>query len=816
MGRFIVIGLILLATQALGGTSALAQTAPLPRQTIEVDIDSGLVLNLAIARSIVYSTKIQVPNSTWIRLTFDEATLARTPLGGQSTVLRITSLVDGATQHHTTQTLAQWSNTSAYFNGDAVQLDLIADPAAGTSRVRITQIIVSADGGDVMPASICGPTDDRLPSDDPRSGRALPIGCTAWLFNDANNCLLTAGHCSTNSLQVVQFNVPLSDGGGNIQHPGPEDQYTVDVSSKQSVNGGVGNDWGYFGCFPNSETGLTPGEAQGAVFTLANTPPPVQGQDIRITGYGVDGSPPEWNQTQQTHAGPYVTFSGSTVQYQTDTTGGNSGSPVINDENGLAIGIHTHGGCSGGGGQNSGTGSNHAGWQAALTDPQGVCAPLPLLSFNFPDGLPELLNPAGDMIRVEVSGQNGGEPLSGSGKLFYDIGDGFIEVDMVEVDPNVYDAVFPATPCTTPVDFFFSAQTTKGDEITDPLLAPVNHYSALSALELVISFADDFEADLGWTTSGNAGSGQWQRGIPVDCNRGDPPTDGDGSSRCYLTENDAGDCNSDVDDGSVTLTSPIMDASAEGTVISYFRWYSNSEGDSPFQDIFVIEVSDDGGTSWVTLETVGPTGPDVSGGWFEKQFLIADFVELTDQFRIRFIASDTDPQSIVEAGVDGLQLFSIICDSETITPPDDFSAFRGFYDSGTLDDLLDSDDSDLCYEPGIVLNQTEAPVTLDFLGTLPNDSPASLDVTIESSANTVGLELTFSFWNFNTNSWDIVGTDAQSLNADTIRTFAGNPADHVEPGTGEVRTRYEVRVVSFIFIFPWLDCVDHVFWSTTN
>ena len=34
--------------------------------------------------------------------------------------------------------------------------------------------------------SICGPTDDRELSDDPRSARAVPIGCTAWLFNDAN------------------------------------------------------------------------------------------------------------------------------------------------------------------------------------------------------------------------------------------------------------------------------------------------------------------------------------------------------------------------------------------------------------------------------------------------------------------------------------------------------------------------------------------------------------------------------------------------------------------------------------------------------
>ncbi len=145
--------------------------------------------------------------------------------------------------------------------------------------------------------------------------------------------------------------------------------------------------------------------------------------------------------------------------------------------------------------------------------------------------------------------------------------------------------------------------------------------------------------------------------------------------------------------------------------------------------------------------------------------------------------------------------------------PREFSAFRGFYGSGDLDSLSESDDDKLCYNPGIVLFPNEAPITLDFTTILPVDSPSTLDVTIESSANTVGLGLTFSFWNFNTNSWDVVGTDTQSLNADTVRTFAGNPADHVEPGTGEVRTRYEVRQAGIIFIFPWTDCVDQVFWT---
>jgi hypothetical protein len=147
-------------------------------------------------------------------------------------------------------------------------------------------------------------------------------------------------------------------------------------------------------------------------------------------------------------------------------------------------------------------------------------------------------------------------------------------------------------------------------------------------------------------------------------------------------------------------------------------------------------------------------------------------------------------------------------------PPDSFTAFRGIFVSGDLNSLLASDNVDLCYNPGITLFPTEAPVTLDFVGTSPDDTPASISVTIESSANTVGLGLTFRMWKFTgTPGWQTVGTFGQTNNVDTVRTASGVPADHVQAGTGEVRTRYEVRRVSFIFLFPWTDCVDQVFWT---
>jgi hypothetical protein len=81
----------------------------------------------------------------------------------------------------------------------------------------------------------------------------------------------------------------------------------------------------------------------------------------------------------------------------------------------------------------------------------------------------------------------------------------------------------------------------------------------------------------------------------------------------------------------------------------------------PLQDIFVVEVSDDSRDTWAEPNTVGPAGSKVNGGWLKKEFLVGDFVDLTDGFVIRFIATETNPQSVVEAGVDGVQLSRLDC-----------------------------------------------------------------------------------------------------------------------------------------------------------
>ncbi len=295
------------------------------------------------------------------------------------------------------------------------------------------------------------------------------------------------------------------------------------------------------------------------------------------------------------------------------------------------------------------------------------------LSFSFPDGHPDFMDPnGGTTIPVIVSGQ-ANTPVPGSGTLYYSTGGPFTEVAMNEVLPNEYEAVFPAFACGATVTYYFSADADSGDTIFSPFSAPDTTYAADAYTGLFIEFRDTFNTDTGWTVEDDAGltSGTWERGEPLGGgDRGDPANDADGSTKCYVTGIADGD--NDIDGGATTLTSPIMDATDPALSLSYYRWYSNATGADPENDIFVVDVSDDGGANWTNLETVGPSGPGVNGGWIYKQFLVADIPGITNtsQLRVRFTASDLSNPSVVEAGVDAVELSSLFCDEGTCPDAD--------------------------------------------------------------------------------------------------------------------------------------------------
>ncbi len=649
--------------------ATLATTLALPAQSepehatrVSLNVDSGYVQNqtnavaaLGVAQ-VVWSTIVTVPDSAWLRLHYSGVLLAGAAAPGRDgSYLRLTSLHDGAVMTQHLEHVAQWQETSAYFNGDSVLVELLAHPGTGVNRLQIMEVDAGPETGF---DTICGATDDRQLSGDPRAARNQPTGCTSWLINDCNHCFLTAGHCAGSGLQVVEFNVPLSTAGGAIQHPGPQDQYAVDTASLQTNGGlGVGDDWTYFGVFSNSTTGLTPYQANGnQAYDLLPTPPAVSGQSIRVTGYGSTTAPvsPTWYLVQKTHTGPYATFTGTTIQYETDTTGGNSGSPVFLDGTSLAIGIHTHGGCTSTGGANSGTGSNHPGLQAALANPLGVCD-CPSIGFSFPNGLPQAVAPNGtSTILVSVGGPVAYQP--GSVRFHWSTGGAFTAVVPATVGTDLYEATVPASACGGTMQYYFSAQDTLGGTYTSPEGAPTSRYSAVVVDAATVLRNHDFNTTPpNWTVVNTAvTTGAWTRGTPVD-SRG-PQADFDGSGQCWVTGNTNLE---DVDGGPTTLLSEVVDLTGTTDAkVTFALWFTNDDNDDRLQ----VDVSNDGGTTWTNAIDLGPFS-----GWTTHQIRVRDHFASPAQLRVRFVVADNPNNSVTEAALDAYRIDDLSCTPASFT-----------------------------------------------------------------------------------------------------------------------------------------------------
>jgi hypothetical protein len=305
-------------------------------------------------------------------------------------------------------------------------------------------------------------------------------------------------------------------------------------------------------------------------------------------------------------------------------------------------------------------------WGALLGNPDlSVGAPA-ALTISFPDGLPETALP-GNEVPVTVRIQNGVEQyVPGSGTLFYRYQFGVFQLAaLTPLGGDLYEAVIPASDCDDEPEFFVSVEGDGGTVVKSPSGAPFQVYDYRVGEEIVL-LADDCEVDLGWTVGGDALDGQWDRGVPVNCNRGDPPSDCDGSGKSWLTDNDAGDnCNSDVDDGTTWLDSPTIDLGDGTADIGFGLWYTNDYGADPDNDYFNIYVSNDDGANWTLVQTLGP---DSSAGWNMHTFNVEDHVTPTDQVKVRFEASDLYSGSVVEAGLDQFSVSRFVCELEQPIP----------------------------------------------------------------------------------------------------------------------------------------------------
>lgn len=202
------------------------------------------------------------------------------------------------------------------------------------------------------------------------------------------------------------------------------------------------------------------------------------------------------------------------------------------------------------------------------------------------------------------------------------------------------------------------------------LVGTVTVNSASPALiKLTPGYYDDFALDLGWTTTSVASSGDWERGEPEGTtsqgNQVNPENDAsvDNNDQCYITGNGGGQSGSDdVDDGFVSLISPVMKLGAyQDAVLTFYYWFYNGGGNSNANDKMQVNLLKGNQTFNIREITT------VESAWkYSGEIHLNDFTTLSDNMRVEFIVRDDAPGHLVEGALDVFSVVSGLVDVQTV------------------------------------------------------------------------------------------------------------------------------------------------------
>ncbi len=168
---------------------------------------------------------------------------------------------------------------------------------------------------------------------------------------------------------------------------------------------------------------------------------------------------------------------------------------------------------------------------------------------------------------------------------------------------------------------------------------------------------DDFTWYWGWTESGTATAGKWERGKPLGTTaNGNPINPGvdvsnDCSLEAYVTGNKGvTSSDDDVDGGNTLLTSPYFNLTSYNTpYIYYSRWFYNASGNNTPNDTLKIKIDNGTVVKDVEIVTSNTAG---NGTWVAKSFKVSNYVTPTSTMRIMINAEDYPAGNIVEGGFD--------------------------------------------------------------------------------------------------------------------------------------------------------------------
>ncbi len=216
----------------------------------------------------------------------------------------------------------------------------------------------------------------------------------------------------------------------------------------------------------------------------------------------------------------------------------------------------------------------------------------------------------------------------------------------------------------------------------DDSLISYSNFPISSGVEVeTVFYEDDMETDQGWIVSGTEVDNNWVLDDPYEVLDGsdeqiqpEDDTTIDPGINCWITGNPRPKGNFVPEDGDVDelaiLESPVFDASgATSLTLEMYRWFyilKRSDQDASYLD---IAISDDGGSSYHTLESI----TSQSNAWTLRSFDATSVVQPSSQMKIRVRVERVGSAAgevLLEGGIDDVKVNEIkhICES-FIMPP---------------------------------------------------------------------------------------------------------------------------------------------------
>jgi len=258
-------------------------------------------------------------------------------------------------------------------------------------------------------------------------------------------------------------------------------------------------------------------------------------------------------------------------------------------------------------------------------------------------------------------------------------------------------------------------------------------------LALNRGYRDEFALDLGWTITGNASSGVWERVVSEEILFGGQPATpnsdlgGDIGNKCFVTgANNAGTLSADdVDGGNTILRSPNFNLSTyNDAYLSYYPWFIVVQGTGTPNDSMIVRIYN--GSTSAVLATYSNT----IFGWRPIQnFKITDYITTSATMWIEVETFDRSPGHVVEAAFDLFEVVDSGLVSAIVTAPIQesqtlFEAFPNPFDNNLSVDIrsevLLGQNIRLFDKLGRLLLTQKVTTTGKLQLQLPNNLPAGL------------------------------------------------------------------------------------------